>query len=474
MFMRTRKVTYSILIIIGVLLIGYFVYYLIQDTKTEGNKETNTNGVLVEYSKYPGVDLITDIKDEEKYHIAMHYPKFKNKKLNKEIEEYVTSVEKDFLTAVNENKKYIKNYVANLSLIMDIYPTAENTYSIVFSEESYVGGANAQQTAKVYLVDVEKGEFIQQTKIIKDTKQNREELYTLISERFQESKEYGPFLFEEELKDWAMNEKNNFSNLYFNDKSAVFKFNKYEVTAGAAGMPEISIPLEKMQNLLTDEWKDKLLIDQKEKGDQDNSDDKPITNEEKTDENPSTSGKRVALTFDDGPHPKNTLTIIDLLDKYDATATFFMLGNRVDFYPEIAKKVADEGHELGNHTWSHKNLATLSKEEGIQEVEKTNEIIKSATGRESTAFRPPYGVVNEQVQNSISIPAVFWTIDTLDWKSHNPDEILKIVKENVKDGSIILMHDIHETSAQAVEPVLKYLKAEGYEFVSVSELLDPA
>lgn len=468
--MRPTKVMYIILFTLGMFLIGYLAYYLIQDTKAGGNKETEKKETKVEYSNYPGVDLITDITDKKRYHIAMHYPKFKHKELNKEMEDYVSAVENAFLKAADENKEYIKNYAADLSLTMDIYPIAKNTYSIVFSEESYVGGANVQQTAKVYLVDVENGEFIQQTRIIKDTKQNREELYTLISERFQESKEYGPFLFEEELKNWAMNEKNNFSNLYFTDKSAVFKFNKYEVTAGAAGLPEISIPLEKMQNILTDEWKDKLLIDNKEKGDQDNSDDKPIVNEEKIDEKPSTSGKRVALTFDDGPHPKNTLTIIDLLDKYDATATFFMLGNRVDFYPEIAKKVADKGHELGNHTWSHKNLGTLSKEEGIQEVEKTNEIIKSVTGRESTAFRPPYGVVNEQVQSSISIPAVFWTIDTLDWKSHNPDEILKIVKENVKDGSIILMHDIHETSAQAVEPVLKFLKAEGYDIVSVSEL----
>ncbi|MFJ7737678.1 polysaccharide deacetylase family protein [Lysinibacillus sp. NPDC097287] len=471
--MRPTKVTYSILFILGLCVIGYLIYYLLQDTKDEGNKETKTTGTLVEYSKYPGVDLITDITDKEKYHIAMHYPKFKNNELNKEIEDYVSSVKQAFLTTVDENKKYIKNHVANLYLTMDIYLVAKNTYSIVFSEESYVVGANAEQTAKVYLVDVEKGEFIQPTKIINDTKQNREELYTLISAKFKESTEYGPLLFEEDLKDWIMNEENHFPNLYFTDKSAVFKFNKYEVTAGAAGMPEISIPLEKMRDLLTDEWKDQLLIEHKEKGEQDNSDDKQIGNEDKTSENSSINGKRVALTFDDGPHPKNTLKIIDLLDKYDATATFFMLGNRVDFYPEIAKKVADEGHELGNHTWNHKDLSTLSKEAGIQEVEKTNEIIKNVTGRESTAFRPPYGVINEQVQNATGSPAVLWTIDTLDWKSRNPNEILKIVKENVKDGSIILMHDIHETTAQAVEPMLKYLKEQGFTFVPVSELTDP-
>lgn len=430
--MRPTKLTYSILFILGVFLIGYLVNF-IQDTKAEGNKEAKTNGRIVEYSKYPGVDLITDITDKEKYHIAMHYPKFDSKELNKEIEEYVSAIEEDFLTTVNENRKFIKNHTANLSLTLDIYLMANNTYSIVFSEGSYVVGANAQQKAKIYLADINKGKFIQQIKIFKDTKQNREQLYTLLSESFKESVEYSPLLFEEDLKEWTMNKENNFSNMYFTDKSAVFKFDKYEVTAGAAGMPEISIPLEQMRDLLTDEWKDKLWMDNTKKDDKDDSNEKQIAKEEKPDTNSSTSGKRVALTFDDGPHPKNTLKIIDLLDKYDAKATFFMLGNRVDFYPEVANRVADEGHELGNHTWNHKDLTTLSKEEIIQEVEKTNEIIKSATGREPTVFRPPFGAVNEQVQQSISSPSILWTIDTLDWQSHNPNEILKIVKENVND-----------------------------------------
>lgn len=464
--MGPKKLTYSILFILAFFLIGYFVTYLIEDTEDEGSK----NGMSVEYSKYPGIDLITDISDKDQYHMAIHYPEFKHKKLNQELDEYVSAIETDFLTAVRENKKYIKNYTANLSLTMDIYLVANNIYSIVFSEESYVVGANAQQKAKVYLVDINKGNFIPQTKIFNDTQENRELVYTLLYERF--TSEYETYFFEEMLKEWVMNKENKFSNLYFTDKSAVFKFDKYEVTAGAAGMPEISIPLEQMRDLLTDEWKDILLINDTKKEGKDDSDDKQIEKEEKPHEHSSPEGKRVALTFDDGPHPKNTLKIIELLDKYDAKATFFMLGNRVDFYPDIAKKVADAGHDLGNHTWNHKDLSTLSKEEGVQEVEQTNEIIKSATGKESTAFRPPYGSVNEQVQNSIDIPSILWTIDTLDWKSHNPDEILKIVQENVKDGSIILMHDIHDTSAQAVEPILKYLKAEGYECVTVSELLN--
>ena len=468
--MRRTKGMYRILFVLGLLLLGYLIFGFLQDTKEERKEEVKTNELKVASSKYSGVDLITEITDKEKYQMAVHYPKFKSKGLNKEIENYVSSVEKDFLTAVNENEIYLKNHVANLYLLVDIYQNTKNTYSIVFSEESYVAGANGQQKSRIYLVDVEEGAFIQPTKILKDTEQSRKELYVLLSEKFKNSKEYSPLFFEEDFKDWVMNEKNHFSNLYFKDKSAVFKFNKYEVTAGAAGMPEIIVPLEDIQDLLTDEWKDRLLIDHQ--GQQNQAPDKQI--EDSKGEEPSTSGKRVALTFDDGPHPKNTLKMIELLNKYEAKATFFMLGNRVDFYPEVARKVADEGHELGNHTWDHKDLSTLSKEEGIQEIERTNDAIKSATGRESTVFRPPYGAINKQVQSSITSPTVLWTIDTLDWKSHDPDQILKIVEENVKDGSIILMHDIHETSVEAIEPMLKYLKSEGYECVRVSELKNPS
>ncbi|WP_422661286.1 polysaccharide deacetylase family protein [Paenibacillus sp. EC2-1] len=467
------KKTYRILLILGLFILGYFIFVMLQSNASASDRYERT----VDLSKYPGVDLVTEITETKKYNMAIHYPIFKSDKINREIEGYASSVKDDFLAMVEEDKEFLKDRAAVLSLAMEIHPVVENVYSIVFSEGSYVAGANAQQKTKAYIVDANKSQFIQKTEILKDTKQNREQLYELLNKKFKESKEYSPLLFEDELKIWVADPNNKFNGMYFTDKEAVFKFDKYEVTAGAAGMPSISIPLDEMQKYLTDEWKEKLQIanDKNDKTDDINNNtqgnnkpkgEKPV----KDDVDSSKGDKRVALTFDDGPHPKNTLKILDLLDKYDAKATFFMLGNRVDFYPEIVKEIADQGHELGNHTWNHKDLTTLSKVEGIKEVERTNQAIKSAAGRESTAFRPPYGAVNKQVQSAISSPAVFWTIDTLDWKSRNPDAILNIVQENIRDGSIILMHDIHATTVEAVEPILKYLKNEGYKFVSVSEL----
>lgn len=180
--------------------------------------------------------------------------------------------------------------------------------------------------------------------------------------------------------------------------------------------------------------------------------------------------KKVAITFDDGPHPEYTPAILNLLNQYEAKATFFMLGSEVASHPEIVKMVADGGHELGNHTWLHKNLTKLGPEGIMNEINRTNEAITKVTGKCPTIFRAPYGAINEQVKRTVNMKPVSWTVDTLDWKSHDPDAILNIVKRHTHDGSIILMHDIYASSADATAKVLNYLHEAGYEFVTLSEL----
>lgn len=147
-----------------------------------------------------------------------------------------------------------------------------------------------------------------------------------------------------------------------------------------------------------------------------------------------------------------------------------MLGDRANFYPDIVKEISKKGHELGNHTWNHKDLTELSEEEIHKEIEKTNEVIQRATGKEPTVFRPPYGALNKEVYASINLPPVLWTVDTKDWKNHNAKKILNEVKKSVQDGSIILMHDIQGSTVEALPLVLEYLEAEGYECVTISKL----
>ncbi len=181
--------------------------------------------------------------------------------------------------------------------------------------------------------------------------------------------------------------------------------------------------------------------------------------------------KVVALTFDDGPS-KYTNKILDVLKTYDACGTFFVIGNKVDFYDETLTRMLKEGSEIGNHSYSHKWLNRLSKEEFQNELNKTQNEIKKATGFTPKLFRPTYGGYSDRLKSYTDLYFVLWDVDSRDWKVKSKDKILRNVLPNVKDGSIILMHDNHSYAASAIESVVKQLKDEGYKFVTVSELLE--
>lgn len=181
--------------------------------------------------------------------------------------------------------------------------------------------------------------------------------------------------------------------------------------------------------------------------------------------------KVVALTFDDGPS-KYTTKILDILKKYDACGTFFVIGNKVEFYYDTLKRMINEGSEIGNHSYNHKWLNRLSEKEFKEELNKTQEKIKKVTGFTPKLFRPTYGGYSDRLKSYTDLIFVLWDVDSSDWKVKRKDKILNNIIPNVKDGSIILMHDNHEYSANAIESVVQTLKDKGYKFVTVSELLE--
>mgnify|MGYP003362189033 FL=1 len=181
--------------------------------------------------------------------------------------------------------------------------------------------------------------------------------------------------------------------------------------------------------------------------------------------------KMVALTFDDGPDSKTTPQALEILKRYNAKATFFMVGQNVAANPELAKRVHDEGHQLGIHTWSHPVLTKLPLDQAKKEITDTQEAIYQATGIRPLITRPPYGAVNAAVQNAVDQSFIMWNVDSLDWKNRNTSAIMQEVAKT-QPGSIILMHDIHQTTIDALPSVLEYLKNNGYTLVTVDELLE--
>lgn len=177
----------------------------------------------------------------------------------------------------------------------------------------------------------------------------------------------------------------------------------------------------------------------------------------------------IALTFDDGPG-KRTNEILNQLRKYSAHATFFMLGQKVSSYKEEVQTMKELGCELGNHSFDHANLTKLSAKGVQKEVEETNEKIKAITGIEATVMRPPYGAINDTVKENVDMPMILWNIDTLDWKTRNTQKTIDAVMDNVSDGDVILMHDIHTETVDAALKLIPKLEDAGYQLVTVSEL----
>lgn len=184
----------------------------------------------------------------------------------------------------------------------------------------------------------------------------------------------------------------------------------------------------------------------------------------------------IGLTFDDGPHPKLTPRLMEILKKENVQATFFMLGEQVEKFPEIAKAVADGGFEIGNHTYDHKDLTKMSADEIRKEIERTQALIENATGKKPRLFRPPYGSVNArvaQIANELGLDIVLWSIDPRDWEAGKSQErILSKIMAEAAPGAIVCIHDIHQRTVDSVPAVIAALKEKGLGFASAGDLID--
>ncbi len=181
----------------------------------------------------------------------------------------------------------------------------------------------------------------------------------------------------------------------------------------------------------------------------------------------------MALTFDDGPGPY-TETLVNTLLGAGAPATFFMIGEHVDTFPETARRVAAAGFEIGNHSYSHSDLTRLPSAEIDDQLARTNVAILRATGRRPTLLRPPYGARDRRVDRIAArsgLGEVLWDVDTLDWKHRDPRAVRRAVRRDVRRGSIVLLHDIQPTTVEAVPKLIAQLRRERYTLVTVSELI---
>ncbi|MGN0135754.1 polysaccharide deacetylase family protein [Anaerotignum sp.] len=239
-----------------------------------------------------------------------------------------------------------------------------------------------------------------------------------------------------------------FDRFAFTAEGVLFYFDRYDLFPGSYGIVRLTIPYEDMRTKI-ETPKEEIFI--------------PTEISHK---------KMVALTYDDGPNPIATNAILDTLEQYGARATFFDLGCLVEKYPDVVKREAALGCEVGSHSYDHKNFSKLTAAEISADLQKTAAAFQKALGKDPAVFRPPYGACDENVKKQISMPIYLWSIDTLDWKSRNAKAVLDVVKSSGDlDGKVILLHGIYTSTAEATAVLVPYLQGQGYELVTVSELI---
>ena len=181
--------------------------------------------------------------------------------------------------------------------------------------------------------------------------------------------------------------------------------------------------------------------------------------------------KKIALTFDDGPHPSYTEQLLDGLKERGVHATFFVTGEHAKLHPDVIARMQSEGHLIGNHTYSHIQLQKGNREEFKEELIKTNEVLKEITGEDVEYVRPPYGSWDKSFEKELNMFPVLWTIDPLDWCSRNAEGVVRKVVAKAGENEIILLHDYYDSSVTAALRIVDELLEEGYEFVTVDEIL---
>lgn len=458
--LRKKRGPWIDLLLIGsIVLLGTAIVYLtivsdepIFPIEEESITEASSN-ISEEESSFPGVRIVTDISNDNKMPFAIQYPLTQFESFNETITDYITDA-KNYYLSMMRLQKDAPEHTGELNISLETYEH-DHYYSFVLTKKMILNNEERETTIDTFLIDYETGNLFEIQTLLNDDLKSLETFATHIQSEIAKNPAYEGYLLKQQLVDATKADWSLFKRFALKKDSLVVYFDEGEVTKPEIGLPTVEMSLSFINPLLSSDFQIGMETEE--------------TILPKKDFDPSR--KHIALTFDDGPHPQVTKQILQLLEKYDAKATFFMLGSRVQYYPAIVQEVRDAGHEIGNHTWTHPVLTKLPAAAIQKEFDSTEQALINAIGQNSTVFRPPYGAINDSVRELIPRKSINWTIDTLDWKHHDSKKLLPLVTRTLHNNAIVLMHDIHQSTADGLESVLQYLQNEGYEFITVSEVL---
>lgn len=460
---------------------GYLLFLFNNDPSAKSTKTTDVDDIPSTIdeteSNFAGIKIITEIANDMNTPFAIQYPQSNHTAFNDKVKKYIKSLKYDYSLDVTEYKQEYSDLKSELNISFETFKHPNGIYSFIIVNNESINEQKSKSTIRTFHLDPETGEMPTLQDIVAQNGTQLEQLAEHAAEHLNATEQTieDDLLSSEEVSAYTEPIWENYQEFALTDEMLILYFTQHQSDDYT---PIVSIPYENINDLFVDEFQiqqkvDKDKDEEANKNDEDQASGPDSTDEDDKQDEPekeSPPEKKVALTFDDGPDPEVTTRVLEILNKYDAKATFYMLGSRVEYYPEIAKKVQEAGHELGNHSWTHADLTKASNEKVFNEIDRTSQIIEEVTGVKPYSFRPPYGAFNDTVKQQTDLPIVLWDVDTLDWKHRNPQQLLTYAKSQVKNNSVILMHDIHHSTADGLDGLMAYLKEEGYTFVTVSEI----
>ncbi len=394
---------------------------------------------------------ISERLNKDNYIMQINYPIFNGQnKINREIKKYIDNEKSNFLKIIKETS--IKDNQLNIGYS---YTEKDNIYSFHIRTYSITGNNNAYyRSDKIYYFDAKNNDIIQINELVID-----DQIYEVFKKLALDYLNNNNVLYDKKCLNM---DKDNYKLVMFSNNyiqlildSKIIDDSNRELIININYNDVISY-LNKKYFYSFEKEKDEFV-----KNEIPQIRDKKLFN----------GKKLVALTFDDGPSYDKTKRLIDELDKRNARVSFFMLGEHAIKQPELVKEIYVRGHTIGSHTYDHKQLTKLKTEEIMYEVNYTNEILKDITGEDVKYLRPPYGSYNKEILESINMSFILWSVDVEDWKIKDEKKISNYIIENVKDGDIVLVHDIHNETIEGVIKAIDELQKKDFAFVSIDELV---
>ena len=444
---------------------GLFGIYFLNQSHSRQTTAPSDEKYYFADSKYSGIRSKFVTRDNKREKVSIEYPITENEKINRLISESIDKIDRDFQNTVLLATVFDKPMTETIS-----YQVTHNTseaLSIVVNIKQDMNGAHPASMTQFWTFDKKSGEVVGLADFTEQSDEAAEviilaaknSISQTIKQRQQPEIDLNEIINKEALSNFIITSDGN---------ALAWPLGQASLLPSSYGELTITVPISSVSKYLQNPTARKLANIPKPPEPKPELAPAPAAPTPA----PTTGNKVIALTFDDGPGPY-TAHLLDILDQYGAKATFFLIGSKVSGQSSVVRSIQARGHQLGNHSWSHPELPKLSVDQIAGEIDRTNEAIRQATGVKPSILRPPYGAVNGVVLEQLrlrNMSSILWSVDTRDWADRNSQIVCSRAVAGARPGAVILMHDIHQTSVNAVPCILSSLKQQGYSFVTIQRL----